>query len=530
MTRKSHQGDVGPNTPSRLLMMWAIVGLVGAALLNSGCNSITAPEWVRNGFKVGPNYSPPSALVSKTWIEGNDPRTKSSPPRDGDWWSVFQDPILNNLVVQAYQQNPNLRAIGTRVLQARAQQGIAVGNLFPQSQQAMGLYDYGTAFGAPAHINATTFNLAWELDFWGKYRRQVESANAKFDSSVDNYDDALVTLLADVATNYVQYRVAQQRIDIARDNLKTQEKLVALADQQRKVGTANTLDVEQFRTLLEQTRSSIPSLQISLGQASDKLCILLGEPPHDLEAMLGQGPKSGDSPMPKLPLEAAVGLPADLLLRRPDVRSAERQVAAQSPQIGVAKADYYPSISIGTALGYADLGFTPLLASQGFLAFVTPQFSWNILNYGRILNNVRLQDSKTQEAVATFQNKVLTAAQEVQTALRGFLLSQEQADHLAKSAIAAAKATDIEEKLFTDIKADVNRLFTLENTLLQVQDQLAVAQGNIALNLIGVYRAIGGGWEIGHQGGGCGPQIPVTSPDTAQPLQLQQPHSVPQPR
>ena len=174
---------------------------------------------------------------------------------------------------RAYQQNPNLRSVGTRVIQARAQQAIAVGNIFPQSQQLLGLYPYGNLVRTPAHLEITAFNLSWELDFWGKYRRQVESANAQLDASVENYDDALVTLLADVATNYVQYRVAQQRIKIAHDNLRTQEGLVALAERQQKVGTATSLDVEQLRTLVEQTRSTIPALEITLGQANDRLRI-----------------------------------------------------------------------------------------------------------------------------------------------------------------------------------------------------------------------------------------------------------------
>ena len=472
-------------------------------MLSCGCTAIEEPEWLRNGFKVGPNYSQPSAPVAPEWIESRDTRTQAPPPRDGNWWDAFQDPTLNSLICAAYQQNPNLRAAGTRVLQARAQRGIAIGSLFPQSQSVSGLYDYGSAFGTPSHIDLTSFNLSWEIDFWGKYRRQVESANARLDASADNYDDALVTLLADVATNYVQYRVTQQRIKIARENLRTQEKLVSLSEQQRRVGTATLLDVQQFVTLTEQTRSSIPALHIALGQANDKLCILIGIPPHDLEQELGAGSELGRLPMPSVPMSVAASIPADLLSRRPDVRSAERQIAAQSPQIGVAKAEFYPSISVGTMLGYTDLGFPPLVATHGFLAFVTPQFSWNILNYGRIANNVRLQESKTDELIATYQYKVLSAAQEVQTALRGFLLTQEQADSLARSAAAAYSAAEIEERLFLDIKADVNRLFTLENALLQAQDQLAVTRGNIALNLIGVYRALGGGWELRYQDGYC---------------------------
>jgi NodT family efflux transporter outer membrane factor (OMF) lipoprotein len=487
-------------------------------------------DWIRNGFKVGPNYCKPPAPVAAEWIQARDPRVQG-PPRDGDWWEVFQDPILNSLVVRAYLQNPNLRAVGTRVLQARGQQAIAVGNVLPQSQKVTGMYDYGTFARTPTHVDLTAFNLSWELDFWGKYRRQVESANATLDASVENYDDALVTLLADVATNYVQYRVAQQRIRIARDNLRTQEQLVALAQQQLKVGTATSLDVEQLRTLMEQTRSTIPALQITQGQANDRLCTLLGEPPHDLEPELGAAPAPGNLPMPNTPAVVAAGIPADLLRRRPDVRSAERQVAAQNPQIGVAEADLYPRVSIGTMLGHSDVNLGPALATSGWLAFVTPGFSWNVLNYGRLVNNVRVQDSKTQELIATFQNRVLTAAEELQTALRGFLLSQDQADALARSAAAAVAATRVEEKLFRDIKADINRLFTLENSQLQEQDNLAVAQGNIALNLVNVYRALGGGWEIRTRKDLCGTESTAHLPAAAEePAALERPEVLPVPR
>jgi NodT family efflux transporter outer membrane factor (OMF) lipoprotein len=488
---------------ARLVRAVALAALVGVVVFSSGCG-VTGPlDWVKNGFKVGPNYYRPPAPIGEEWIEANDPRTQGPPPRDGEWWTIFNDDTLNDLVCRAYRLNPNLRAVGTRILQARAQQGIAVGGLFPQVQQAEGLYSHGHSLGNPFRNDFTGFHLGCELDFWGKYRRQIESANANLDASVENYDAALVTLLADVATNYVQYRVAQMRIKIARDNLEAQKNLVALAEKQQKGGNATLLDVDQLRTLMEQTRSSIPALQIVLGQANDLLCILIGEPPHDLERELGPGPDLGKQPMVTTPISVAADMPVSLLSRRPDVRSAERQIAAQSPQIGVATADLYPSISIGTiigGLGQTDSGSPP---QHGALALVNPQFTWNILNYGRLVNNVRLQDARTQELIALFQGRVLSAAQEVQTSLRAFLRSQEQAEALAKSAEAATRAAKIEEERFKEVKADVNRLFSLESTRLQEQDNLAVAQGNIALNLISVYRALGGGWQLAHRDGAC---------------------------
>jgi NodT family efflux transporter outer membrane factor (OMF) lipoprotein len=493
---------------------------------------MTGPgQWIRNGFKVGPNYGQPPAPVAAEWIQASDPSVQNQHLQD--WWQVFGDRTLDSLIVTAYEQNPTLRIAGARVLEARAGQAIAVGNIFPQSQSATGSY-------ARVNLNPNLpligpllnslprgqrslafnnwfdgFNMSWELDLWGRIRRNIESNNASLDASVEDYDAALVTLLADVATNYVQYRIAQQRINIARDNVRIQEGTLALAEEKFRVGTTSRLDVEQARTVLEQTRSTIPSLQITLGQANDTLCTLLGMPPRELELELGPGPELGSNPMPSTPDWVATGIPADLLRRRPDVRSAERQVAAQSAQIGVAEADLYPTIFINGTLGYEASNLSQLFESRSFLGTITPNFKWNILNYGRIANNVHLQEAKTQELIGTYQNQVLTAAQQVQTALRGFLRSREQSEDLARSVKAAMAATKIQEKNFIDLKADVNRLFTLENTQVQQQDNLAVAQGNIALNLINVYRALGGGWEIRNEKERCreAPQIAAPARD-----------------
>jgi NodT family efflux transporter outer membrane factor (OMF) lipoprotein len=293
----------------------------------------------------------------------------------------------------------------------------------------------------------------------------------------------------------VQYRVAQQRIKIARDNVRIQQGVLDLAQQRFSVGTATRLDVEQARTILEQTRSTIPALQIVQGQANDALCVLLGVPPHDLEPELGQGPEVGADPTPNTPAWVAVGIPADLLRRRPDVRSAERQVAAQSAQIGVAEADLYPTIFVNGTIGLEASDLSKLFESKSFAGTITPNFRWNILNYGRIANNVRLQQARTQELIATYQNQVLTAAQQVQTALRGFLRSREQAESLSKSVTAAVSATGVGTGQYKSGTTSFTTVFQFQTSQVQVQDQLAVAQGNIALNLINVYRALGGGWE-----------------------------------
>ncbi|MBV9122513.1 MAG: TolC family protein, partial [Planctomycetes bacterium] len=304
---------------SRRLRGFSLAVLAVACLI-TGC--LTPPaDWVRNGFKVGPNYCRPPATVAPEWIDAKNPNLQTQRLEDGAWWKVFQDPILDSLIETAYLQNLNLRQAGTRVLQARAQQAIAVGNIFPQTQQATGQYSRVAlshhTFNNPAAFTGGApspplvgnfysdwqagFNLSWELDFWGRFRRAIESANAGLDASVEDYDAVLVTLLADVGTNYVQYRIAQQRIKIARANVRIQEGILSLTQERFRVGTAANLDVEQARTVLEQTRSTIPALQIVLGQANDALCILLGMPPRDLDNLLGPGPDLNAGAMPNTP-------------------------------------------------------------------------------------------------------------------------------------------------------------------------------------------------------------------------------------
>ncbi len=504
----------------------AAVVLSGAALLCGGCFTTGPLEYVRNGFKVGPNYCKPPAPVESEWIQAKNAAVQNRHLQD--WWVVFEDPVLNSLVNTAYSRNLTLRTVGTRVLEARAQQAIAVGNIFPQSQSANGSYarvglsrnapNNPTVFGpllasspatAPLASQSpftnwysdwtTSLNMSWELDFWGRFRRQIESANANLDASVENYDDALVTLFADTATNYVLFRVAQQRIKIARDNVRIQEGILRLAEERFRVGTATRLDVEQARTVLEGTRATIPALQIAQGQANDVLCVLLGVPPHDLEPELGPGPPLNSDPMPNTPTWVAAGIPADLLRRRPDLRSAERQVAAQSAQIGVAEADLYPAIVINGTIGLEAQELSKLFESASFFGSIVPSFRWNILNYGRILNNVRLQKVRVEELIAAYQNRALMAAQEVETSLRGFIRSREQSEALSASVKAAASATETGTGQYRAGTINFTTVFQLETAQVQQQDLLAVAQGNVALNLIAVYRALGGGWELRYQ-------------------------------
>jgi NodT family efflux transporter outer membrane factor (OMF) lipoprotein len=476
------------------------LGVSAACLLLAVSGCTTAPhsnliDWAHNGFKVGPNFCPPSAPVASSWIDSSDGRVRVDPAQDCAWWTVFNDSTLNGLVETAYKQNLDLRAAGARILQSRAQRNIAIGNLFPQTQTAEGNYvhaqiskNLGLPVPSPFNVWADGFNLSWELDFWGQYRRAVESAEASLNASNDSYGDTLVMLLSEVATNYVQLRTYEQRLKYARENVEIQKRTLGLAEARWRTGRSTELDVRQARTSLSQTEALIPPLVAGRRQAGNELCVLLGTPIADLATEMTS------APIPSAASNVAIGVPADLLRRRPDVRRAEQQVAAQSAQIGIAEADLYPQLAVNAFVGFIGNDFRQLFESSSYTGLFFPSLTWKILNYGRVTNNIKLQDAKLDEAVYLYQQSVLNANREAEDALVGFLQAQQQAEKLEKAVRDAQRSVELVTLQFEGGVTDFNRVFQTQTTLVNLQDQLATTRGNIALDLIQLYKAIGGGW------------------------------------
>jgi NodT family efflux transporter outer membrane factor (OMF) lipoprotein len=468
--------------------------LLFLALLASGCTS--PRQWWHNGCKVGPDYARPPGPVASTWVDAADPRVKSEPANDCAWWTAFNDPTLNTLIETAYRQNLDLRTAGTRILEARAQRNIAVGNLFPQTQTAVGTYAHAQISQnlnvlPPGGLDvwATGFNASWELDFWGRFRRMIESNNADLEATAESYRDTLVLLLSDVATNYVQMRTFEERLALARHNVVLQKGSAQLADQRFTNGVASELDLRQALANLAQTEALIPPLEVGRRQAANRLCILMGMPVLDLSSRLSA------APIPKPPMSVAVGIPADLLRRRPDIRRAEREVASQCAQIGIAEADYYPRFTINGFLGYASNDTSTLFEPRSFLGFVIPNFQWNVLNYGRITNNVRVQVARLEGATYRYQQTVLTAGREVEDSLVAFLQAQQQAARLEESVRENERSVELVILQFQGGVTDFNRVYTTQSAMVTQQDQWASTRGNIAINLINVYRSLGGGWQ-----------------------------------
>ncbi len=463
--------------------------------------------------KVGPNYTRPETKVEPAWQEAGDKRVKSSPAEYRTWWRAFNDPTLDRLITEAYQENLTLRVAGVRVLEAWAQLGVVTGQLYPQTQQltgsvlrereSAGTPIFGTSLTAPRFTGRTYWQsqlgltASWEIDFWGKFRRGIESADASVQASIANYDSTLVSLTANVASYYIAIRTLEKRLAIARQNVETQKESLTIAQARFEGGTTSQRDVEQAKAVLASTQATVPVLLTQLHQAQDALSVLLGKPPsRQLDQLVG--PK-GMIPAP--PPQVVVGIPADLLRRRPDVRAAEYNAMAQCAQIGVAKAQLFPAFSLTGSFGpySTDVGKNTLADMFRWAnrqGYVGPAVQWNILNYGRLRNLVRVQDARFQELLITYQNTVLSAQQDVEDNLTAFLRSQEQAGFLKESADAAKNSLDLAVIQYREGITDFTTVLTAQQALLSAQDSLATALGNISSSLVGVYRALGGGWEL----------------------------------
>jgi NodT family efflux transporter outer membrane factor (OMF) lipoprotein len=412
-----------------------------------------------------------------------------------------------------------LREAGFRNLQARAQLGFAIGEFFPQTQEMNDSFDsHGVSVNVANRISTPQrwfgqwnyrFGLAWELDFWGRFRRAIKSAEDALDASVECYDDVLVTLVGDVASTYVQIRTPQRQIAYAQQILALERQSLDIATAKFKGGQTSEVDVNQGRSDVATTEALIEQDLISLHQATNRLCVLLGPPPEDILRKLGE------KPIPNAPLEVIVRVPADLLRRRPNVRRAERLAVAQSAQIGIAESDFHPQISINATLGWSAQELKDLFAHGSFREIVGPSLRRPILNYGRILNNVREQEAHFDELVVSYQSTVLKAGQEVEDGLVTFLRAQKQARDLKQAVAAETKAFKEDLSQYKGGLVDYNRVVVILEQLVERQQSLAQAQGQVVQGLIQVNRALGGGWQIRSDAAATA-DLPLSVPETIQ--------------
>ena len=478
-----------------------VCGMVAAIFLITGCSM------------VGPDFVKPEAPVQTEWLEARDPEIKTAPSDYKEWWSAFHDPVLDRLVEIAYQQNLPLQISGIRILQARAQLGVIVGDIYPQQQQARGGANYNRiSENAPNSIGADDsfwqydagFDVAWELDVWGKFRRAIESGVANLEASIADYDNALISLTAEVARTYVLLRTFEERFEIARENVKIQERSLDIAEVRFKAGAVTELDVAQAKSLLKNTEASIPRFEARIRQTKNALAILLGRLPGQIDHLIG-----GAKLIPKAPPEIVVDVPAELLRRRPDIQLAEYQIASQTPLIGVSKADLFPSFELFGSFGLltsssrntqaggrSGSSFSDLFDSDSFEFFGGPSIRWNLFNYGRINNQVRVEDALLQQLIVNYEDTVLRAHLEVEDSMIGFLRKQQEAGFLMDSVKASQRSVDLSMLQYKEGLVDFQRVLDSQRFLADQQDAWTATRGSAIVNLIAMYKALGGGWQI----------------------------------
>jgi NodT family efflux transporter outer membrane factor (OMF) lipoprotein len=459
---------------------------------------------------VGPKFVKPEVAVNPAWSEASDPRLSAKAAADITWWSTFQDPTLDRLIELAYHQNLSLQIAGLRILEARAQLGIAVGEQLPSNVnpivtgQAVGLSKHAANSSILDHNYGeyqVGFDAVWEVDFWGKYRKGARAANATYYATIADYDGALVSLSAEVARTYVTIRTYEVLIDLAKKNEQVQQEGLDIAQSRFKNGATSELDVAQATTLLETTRAQIPELQIGLVQARNALSTLLAQPTGYVDAILTQ---PGGIPTP--PPQIAVSVPAEVLRRRPDIRGAELRAMAQCDRIGIAKADLFPKFvlfgSIGTSIStnagpLSNNSTLENLFGPGSLAYnAGASLFWPILNYPKLVNGVRVEDARYQETLVDYVNTVLVAEREVEDGITGYLREQDAAVSAQNAAASAENAVKLALIQYREGAVDYTRVLDTQRDLLSAENRLASTRSAVATNLIALYKALGGGWEV----------------------------------
>jgi outer membrane protein, multidrug efflux system len=467
---------------------WAGIALLGAvSLLETGCN-------------VGPNYHTPKVVTPAEWAMTLAGGETNYPGDLAVWWKSFGDSELDSLVATAISSNLTLRVAEARIRQARAERGIIAANEGPSigteasySRNRFGVNGFpplppDTPFDF--NLYSAGFDAAWEVDIFGGTRRAVEAADAQILAAKFGRDDVLRSLLGDVAGNYIQARVFQQRLVITKRNIEAQQRIVDLTRDQLRTGLTTELNLREAEALLTSTEAQVPSLETGFQTATYRLDVLLGRMPGHLASELATA-----SSIPIAPPEVPVGLPSDLLLRRPDIRSAERKLAATTARIGEAKADFFPKFSLT-----GDIGLTSIRASDWWTAgsrfwSAGPTVVWPIFESGRIRSNVHLQTAKEEEAFSQYQQSILVAFEDVSGSLTAYAKEQIRRRSLSQSVEANQKALKLSESLYRRGLSDFLHVLNSERGLYQSQDALVQSDGFVALNLVALYKALGGGWQ-----------------------------------
>ncbi|QCI14668.1 TolC family protein [Pseudomonas putida] len=452
--------------------------------------------------QVGPDFEKPPAPWLDRWNTAMlEQAGRTAPVPDlRRWWAVFGDPILDGLITEADANNTNLRVAGLRIAEARAQLAIVQTGRYPQLQQlrAQSLYLKQDQSGTPTARDSVFwqssvgFDIGWEIDFWGRFSRAIESADAVYFASRANFADTRVLLRAQVADTYFALRTAEARLAIAEENARRQARSLEITERLFRHGENDELDWQQARTQYLATQATIPQFENQLNALRNTLSALLGRPPGPLPTLQA---RHGQLPLPDRAVLQDV--PASLLQRRPDIRAAEQAVVAQSALVGVAEADLYPQLSLLGSIGWSFVSASHL--PDTFDLAAGPSLIWNPFDYGRRKNAVRVEDARLQQLIELYQQAVREAAREADDAASGLVRSLQSAGIRQNAAQAAQRSLDLATSQYREGFADFQRVLDAQQLLLQQQDGYLVSRGNAVSSLVTLYKALGGGWDSGRE-------------------------------
>ena len=456
------------------------------------------------GCAVGPNYQAPKTTAPAKWSAPLGGGETNLEPSLATWWKSFNDPQLDSLVERAVNSNHDLRIAGARVREARALYRIASSQLWPtvdaggsyarqnqsKNQPVLGSLPMPSGIPFENNVYQAGFDASWEIDVFGGNRRAVEAGKAEVAAAEFGRRNVLVTLLGEVARNYVELRGCQRRLEIANENLKTQEEALALTQDRFKNGLTSDLDVQQAATLLANTHAVIPMLESGIQGYIHRLGVLLGQPPEALLAEL-----SAPAPIPSAPPEVPVGLPSELLRRRPDIQQAERQLAASTARIGVATADLFPKFSLTGIAGYESTSASDWFSGGSKFWSLGPTVQWRIFDAGRIRANIRVQDARQEQALAAYEETVLMSFEDVENSLVAYSKEQIRRRSLEDAVRSSRDSLHLANQLYSNGLASFINVLDAERSLYQAEDALVQSDRTISANLISLYKSLGGGWE-----------------------------------
>lgn len=455
------------------------------------------------GCAVGPDYHR-KEVAMPTDYSARLPVPTNLPSADlAQWWRVFHDPQLDALIGQAAQANFDLRIAQARVREARAQAGVARSALLPSanvsgdySRQRLsehspaGLQARGAGQSFEQNFFDAGFDMNWELDVFGGNRRAWEAARADLSANEETRHGVLITIIADVGHNYLDLRGLQKQLAVARDNLGLQEQTLALTRERSRAGLANELDTARAEAQTANTRSQIPLLEQEIQRSIHRLGILIGRQPDALQAEL-----SVSEPIPPATPVIPVGLPSDLVRRRPDIRQAEREVAATTARIGVATADLFPRFFLTGAAGLQSVNASDFFSAGSRLWSIGPSMRWPVFSGGRIRQNIKVQDARQEQSLIRYEQTVLTSLEEVENALVACGKEEEHHKALVESEAANRRAVELADQRYRSGLVDFLNVLETQRSLLAVQDDLARSDRTTGQNLVRLYKALGGGWE-----------------------------------